>query len=690
MTCSNKLAPFVALSLFCLALQACGSSGNSTVPVPSPTEDGFVFQPDGAVKPNPSGPTCTTDQDCPAGRPFCTENGFCVQCLTTAQCTAGKLCFNNECVPCNPGEKACHNEQVIQCKSDGSGFDTLLVCPQGTTCGNGLCLVCYPGTKKCEDNQSFECKLDGSGYDLLQDCTSSGAACALGVCISPCSGDIKANTNVGCGFFAVDLDNAVDSGPGGGTVDAQNAQFAVSASNTSVNASAVVTVWLPDGTKQEKTVLPLSLETFLLPPQNSLDGTGRTNSSYRIESTGPITLYQFNPLDNEDVFSNDASVLLPAASLGKEYFVVTLPQLDDNFGLPKFRGYVTIVGTVDAPSQVTITATTGTMAGGEFPALSPGQPYQFTIQRGEVVNIESQSSGGDLTGTHIVATTAIQVFGGHEAAVTGTTCCADHLEQQMVPVKAWGTEYVAATTWKRWQEKDYFRILAAQDGTTVTLNPAVNGNPVTTMNKGQFFEFQADSHFRITADKPIMVAQFLASSYEIMPPMGYDGQGTCLSAADCSGGYTCEPNSQDPFGTSYVCVPPQCVTTGQCPQGHTCTQYPSLFTSYCEPIGDPAMILLVPSNQWRKEYVFLTPNSYLEDYINVVVNEGASIVLDGVPIPPNGLEAVPGSTFKVYRTKVGDGVHTLTTSGGNASVIVYGYDDDVSYGYPGGVGLGSQ
>jgi len=613
-----------------------------------------------------------------------------VECITAGHCSGGKLCYNNQCTPCNPGEKQCQgNEQVIQCKDDGSGFDILEVCPAGATCGNGQCLACYPGTKECDGNQSVLCKPDGSGYELLEDCEATGGQCMLGVCLSPCSGDLKANTNVGCGFFAVDLDNAVDSSPNG-TVDAQNAQFAVSASNTSSAASAKVTVYLPDGTTQEKTVAPLSLETFKLPASNSIEGTGRTTSSYRIESTGPITLYQFNPLDNEDVFSNDASVLLPAASVGKEYFAMTREELGEPFNV-KFRGYVTIVGTTTTETSVTVTPTARTLAGGEFPSLAAGQSYQFTIKRGEVVNIESDDGGnGDLTGTHIMAAGPVAVFSGHEAAVTGDKCCADHLEQQLVPVAAWGTEYIAASTYKRWAEKDYYRILAAENGTTVTINPAVNGNPILTINKGQFVEFQSDEHFSITSDKPISVAQFLASSQEIVPTMGQFG-GTCVSAADCQGGYQC---GLDQFGFGYVCQPPQCTTTAQCPQGHTCVSYELLpglpGDSYCETIGDPAMILLVPTNQWRKEYVFLTPNSYLDDYINIVADPGTTVTLDGAALSQGGFQAVPGSTYRVYRTKVADGVHTITATGGNVSVIVYGYDDDVSYGYPGGVGLGGQ
>ena len=41
---------------------------------------------------------------------------------------------------------------------------------------------------------------------------------------------------------------------------------------------------------------------------------------------------------------------------------------------------------------------------------------------------------------------------------------------------------------------------------------------------------------------------------------------------------------------------------------------------------------------------------------------------------------------QVARLKVGDGVHSLDASA-PVGVVVYGYDDDVSYGYPAGLDL---
>ena len=209
-----------------------GSTGDGTgVGTGSDTGTG-----DGTPKP-PVGPQCEADPDCPAYLPFCLE-GLCVACLSDADCGAN-ICFNGTCLACNPGQKLCSGNQVVTCNDNQSGFDILETCPADGTCNAGQCFNCYPSTKKCVGGTAFECKTDGSEWVQTQDCSDAGLQCLLGVCLSPCGADFKANTNAGCGFFAVDLDNAVDQGLGG-LLDAWSAQFAVVVSNTSEDGAATV------------------------------------------------------------------------------------------------------------------------------------------------------------------------------------------------------------------------------------------------------------------------------------------------------------------------------------------------------------------------------------------------------------------------------------------------------------------
>ena len=98
------------------------------------------------------------------------------------------------------------------------------------------------------------------------------------------------------------------------------------------------------------------------------------------------------------------------------------------------------------------------------------------------------------------------------------------------------------------------------------------------------------------------------------------------------------------------------------------------------------MILSVPTNQWQEEFVFLTPDKYVQDFVNVVASSSATVTLDGAPVPWASFEPIPNSTYGVFRTQVGDGVHTVTSTE-PAAVTVYGYDASVSYGYPAAMGL---
>jgi hypothetical protein len=677
----------------------------------------------------PVGPQCIVDSDCPANLPVCDNHSqmcvecgknddcmnadrpycdpiaaVCVQCIMNEHCGSeflfcldnkcsktpcyagaakcvgnsvhvcspdgmdpdysviecGELkCVDGNCLECTPGALECKGDKVIQCAADGKSYTIQETCPEGKGCFGGKCLFCYPGNKECSGDLAMVCNIAGSGWDVKEDCSQSGLACYMGACLSPCAGDLKQNTNAGCEFYAVDLDNAVESDPFSGQVwDAQNAQFAVIVSNTSKDSKAEVTVTNPDGSAFPKVTLePMSLHTFKLDKKWGLDGTEKSKKAFRINSTRPITVYQFNPLSNEQVFSNDASVLLPSPSLGTEYYVMSYRQLD-----VIYRSYFTVVGVSTIPAQVTFTPTTQTLAGGGIPALAAGQSHTVELGQGDVLHIESDVADGDLTGTHIVSTNAvpIAVFGGHEASNMADQCCADHLEEQMMPVSTWGNHYLIGKCWERWKEQDYVRILASQEGTTVTLNP--NVKMVPTLNAGQHFTFQTNVHVEITASKPILVGQYMASSYEIF------------------GGGCPSPFSADWTGQ---CIGPSCTSNSQCPAGTSC----DTMSMTCAPIGDPSLMMAVSEEQFMASYVFLTPDAYVTDYLNVIAPlDAGKVVLDNNQINPASFVPIGGSGFGVFRTVVGDGVHTIWSDKG-IGIMVYGYDDDVSYGYPGGMGL---
>ena len=715
--------------------------------------DSATPKPDASVKDveeTPPGPVCATASACSGldDTPWCDfASQTCVQCVVDFHCasTTG-YCNNHKCVNinCVPGNSACKDGFLETCKADGKGFsksvcedpspvcwdgkcrkctpneefcaapqggqidstvqmkcnangqdaDILKICKPGETCTDGKCQTCTPGLMLCKDNQGLLCAPDGSGYKVQHNCDQAGLVCLGGLCVNPCDSDFKANTNVGCDYWAVDLDNAMVPGKGGKVYDAQNSQFSVIVSNTK-DAIATVTVEAGTGQKSKYSVQPNGLKIINLPdpkwkvkPLNQ-DGTSINKLSYRIRSSQPIVAYQFNPLQNVDVFSNDASLLLPSNAVGTEYWIMTRQQTHETL-----KGYLTVIATQKEITTVKVLVSTTTLAGsGAGQAIPPGpwgQITTFKLQEGEVLNIETNANGADMTGTWIKADKPVAVFGGSEAsnapntnkcvkapgAGSGTcqyqgwacqtnddcpvTCCADHLEEQLFPVAAWGTTYVATKSQPRGKEKDSWRILAAENGTVVQTNPPQA--PIPTLHQGNWFEFESDQDFVITSNHPIEVGQFLASSHAPNP-----NNDVC----------------NEPYGNNLkICSTMfnKFKTKWQCKKNADC---PNIQEPEDAKIGDPAFIIAVSDKQYLDSYVFLVPNKYAQNFINVVAKPNTVVTLDGVQIAPGTFKIFANASWSVARVAVKQGAHKLEATK-PVGLVVYGWDNYVSYGYPGG------
>ncbi len=138
-------------------------------------------------------------------------------------------------------------------------------------------------------------------------------------------------------------------------------------------------------------------------------------------------------------------------------------------------------------------------------------------------------------------------------------------------------------------------------------------------------------------------------------------------------------------------------------------------------------MLGVPVEQYREDYVILSPDKYEYDFVNIVTPTGSQIMFDETPLPRIDFEAIGEGEFSVLRLQIDDGVHHLwsvkPTQGECTSrteceefgegwtkcvkpdgsgrddpgvcegpapkfgTVVYGYDQYVSYGYPGGLNL---
>lgn len=660
-----------------------------------------------------AGSTCVADEQCLAPTPVCDlASSTCVGCLTDGDCKEGQTCANGGCSvlgECDPGARICNGNDLWTCNGEGSAFDTA-TCP--ATCVDGACTECDPGASRCEGKTVEVCATNGGGWatgqtcpeycadgaciecvpgdtqcvgDMVQLCDPAGLGwqdyddcgakpegltCFLGVCIDPCSDDFKFNTNMGCEYWAADLDQTDEGG-------SNNSPFAIVVSNPSSTASTTVTLTRNGAEVEVAEIAGQAIHIFNLDPHN-IDGTMKDQRAFRLKATRPIIAYQFNPLENVGVFSNDASMLIPQNSLGTDYRVLGWPERTGGL-----KGYVTIVGT-ENDTEVTFISSAHTGSGGGVPALAPGGSFTTTLQPFEVLNIETNGTEEDLTGSLIESSRPVAVFSGHECAnvpyasacTNGTcdsvpqwscqspddcpvVCCCDHLEEQLIPVSAWGKTYVGARSQRRNNEPDYWRVVASVDLTTVTVNPPVAGIP--TLMAGDVYEFKAIDSFVLSADQPVLVGQFLASEHA---PNTFVG--------------TCEESDFFP-GLGF----------GQCSHsGDPCTSDAECGDSL-EPgdaaIGDPAFILSAPIEQLRADYVFLAPDKYAQDYVSIYADMATSITLDGNSIDGLGWENI-AMGWRQLTIEVQDGVHRMEGSA-PFGVTVHGFDEYVSYGYPAGLNV---
>lgn len=486
------------------------------------------------------------------------------------------------------------------------------------------------GTGGADDGDTGAEKFDVGG-------TGTGNA-GDGFAPDTCEAAAMAESNQGCEFWAVDLPNAW-AGINGSPAP-QDQQFAVVVANTASDVPANVTVYLGGSASvvDSATVEIGQIHEFRLAAQNQAPRANTYDgAAYRVESDIPITAYQFNPLDNTvQVFSNDASLLFPTHVLGTDYTAVSgdsillstdLEPDGDNSG-----AFVSVVATEDG-TTVDLFATSG---------LYPGAVQGVVLDRGQVFTAVSlgpntypgATGDGNLSGSRVVADRPVAVFSGNVATIEPNPgqCCADHLEQQMLPLVAWGDGYAAAPPPGPAGSVDNpagYRITGSFDGTPLQYSPAAPPGAPATINAAQTVRFQTDQAFTVTSgdpNRPFAITQFLLSNQVVSP-----------------------------FGQA----------------------------------GDPAMISLPAVEQFQTHYIFLVPDGYAANFVTVIRVAGTEVTRDGVSVDAANwrpLGTLAGTSYEFVQLAVPTGSHTIDSEE-PCGIISVGYDTDVSYGYPGGSGL---
>ncbi len=350
--------------------------------------------------------------------------------------------------------------------------------------------------------------------------------------------------------------------------------------------------------------------TVTLPPTAAVDSSDRIeNKGVQVTAENAVTVYGLNRLPT----TTEAYLGLPIEGLGTEYIVLgyrnaTIP------GVSQFAGtQFVVLATADA----TIVTITPSVTTGERGA---GLPYSIVLQRGQTYQLRNTDPAPtDLSGTIITANKAIAVFGGHQCANVppGLTFC-DHLVEQLPPVVTWGKNFVTMPLATR-VDGDTFRFLAATDSTTVS----VNGTPVTTLDRGQVFEQVIATPAQISADQPILVAQY-------------------------SRGGPSESVLSDQF---MMVIPPFEQFLGRYTVTTPARRFPSNFINVVAP--DAAI---------------------------------GAITVNGADIPAASFRAIGASGFSGVQLPINPGAHHLAGPL-PFGVFVSGFAEVNAYGYPGGMSL---
>lgn len=504
-----------------------------------------------------------SDAGCSDGTRACAGTGEALVCHGGAWqsqlCGAGAVCQEGVCV--TPGDCAagailgCDGFSVeIRCSADGKSSFTK-PCPDKQLCAAGQCrtVACTPNIVTCDGPASFKtCSADGQNVGSSTTCPS-GKQCVGGKCLNLCESGSKIGTNVGCEYWSVDLDNYPDptsafSTPGGKTPDmiahsivianpgsldanltftvdvtcANGAPCQLGAACTDTLACATPATAPYDLAIPQPLVKPGETREFKMPVMNAA-GTSALPKGIHVKSDQPIVAWQFNPFDAEGAASNDGSLLLPQNVLGKTYFPVTRPTSKPLLfpGLPPQAGYVTIVAVMPGVTTVTVTPSCllSPSIAGNVPPMPKGQPTQMQLTQYTVLNLqakEADSIANDLTGTFVQADKPIAVFGGHQedyesySGSGGNTCCAEHIEEQFMPLEQWGKRINCVKTKPRANEPDHWIFVAGDNNVKLTTVPQITGvDGVVLQKRGDHLEVSTTDSFMLSATGKVQATQIL-------------------------------------------------------------------------------------------------------------------------------------------------------------------------------------
>ena len=465
---------------------------------------------------------------------------------------------------------------------------------------------------------------------------------------------------------------------------------------------ATVTVDGPVRFHQEVTVKAGGLQTILLKwvpdlkgPEFSLANTsgGRLAASARVDkgaynmtSTVPVTAWQFNPLQYVKPGAPVPAIPgLTECQVGDRRCVAPSPHHRDDRQLPRLRVLVEERGTDwgSVPGGVAITATKDgtTVKVGARQEMRRGdlshhrsrhlrrrgtrrrsqerrRLYTLTMNAGDVVELVGawamypQTNNADLSGSIVNATCAGAggVVQRHRAATRRLVANADHMEETVLPGRGHRQEVHRgasddAQRQRRRSRRAHLRQrrrhaphLPRRDATLAPPPPSTRAR-----------------WCRSRASRPSDNVHRSCRSLHDEHAVHRRGRSALRGHVLHGGRHAADA-------------------------GHRCD----------DSQGDPAMSMMVTPEQFRKNYTFLAPADYHENFADVLIPQGAAVTLDGKALTGTPTK-IGNSEWGFVRAKLapeGGGVHKIsTTDDRGLGLQVAGFGFATSFYYPGGLNL---
>jgi len=521
--------------------------------------------------------------------------------------------------------------------------------------------------------------IDCASGAVITACGSNQGCGPNGTCVAPCDA-AKANmSNVGCDYYSIapgtdgemeracfaafiantwSSDVTLDLSYQGQKLNAADFAYIPSGSGSTITYTPIPNGKLPAG---RLAILFLArMKPVGIDCPNGVNVAVTTNVSsqvtqvlhaFHIAASAPVVAYDEFPYGGALSFATSATLLLPTNVWDTNYIAVDgfaragfANNLNEH--VPFMQPFIQIVAT--QPSTMVTIKPTAAIAGGNGVAPVPiNQPHTYALNAGEVIQIKQDE---ELNGSIIQSNVPVGVWGGHGCMfINATDSPCDTAHQQLPPIRAMGSEYVAVKHRERSQnfvEQPPWRIVGAVDGTQLDFDPPVSGAP-GVVNKGQLSMFYAAGPFVVKsqdADHPFYLGGHMMSMVS---------QGTSFLAGD-------------PEWVNVI--PPE--------------QYLRKYLFFVDPTMAYSSVVFVRRQAADKTYKDVTldcagvisgwkqvgTSPYQTTFVDLTVQSGTF---------PNGGPKKVGNCDNGLREAHSDEPFALT---------VWGWDVAVSYAYPGGAG----